>query len=46
MVLQQTKPKKNNLDYYNLNADKWWQEGEVLRIYLISDRENSLRSHN
>ncbi len=32
MVLQQTKPKKNDLKYYNINANKWWQEGEVLNL--------------
>lgn len=26
------KNKKNDLDYYNLNADKWWQDGEVLNL--------------
>lgn len=34
------KNKNNDLDYYNLNADKWWQEGEVLNLsnYLNQSR--------
>ncbi|HLP90847.1 MAG TPA: bifunctional 2-polyprenyl-6-hydroxyphenol methylase/3-demethylubiquinol 3-O-methyltransferase UbiG [Nostocaceae cyanobacterium] len=24
--------KKNNLEYYNLNAEKWWTEGETLNL--------------
>jgi 2-polyprenyl-6-hydroxyphenyl methylase / 3-demethylubiquinone-9 3-methyltransferase len=34
------KTKKNDLEYYNLNADKWWQEGEVLNLsnYLNESR--------
>ena len=31
---------KNNLEYYDLNADKWWQEGEILNLsnYLNKSR--------
>ena len=26
------KNQKNNLDYYNLNANNWWKEGKVLNL--------------
>ncbi len=24
--------KRNDLEYYDLNADKWWKEGETLYL--------------
>ncbi|MBD0328375.1 MAG: bifunctional 3-demethylubiquinone 3-O-methyltransferase/2-octaprenyl-6-hydroxy phenol methylase, partial [Pyrinomonadaceae bacterium] len=32
--------KRNNLEYYELNADTWWKEGEALNI---SDHFNKTR---
>lgn len=40
--LTKIKNEKNDLEYYNLNADKWWEEGEALyrsnqMIWLLED---------
>jgi len=38
---------KNDLEYYNLNADKWWKEDEVLYLpdHLNKSRFEFFNSH-